>query len=79
MWRKLHSEELHILSSSANIIKQIKSRRKRWTGYVERMGEVRHVYKVLIGKPERNRRLGRPRCRREDGIRVDLREIGRGV
>jgi hypothetical protein len=77
-WRKLHSEELHILYSSPNIIRQIKSRRIRWAGHVARMGEGRNVYKVFIGKPEGKRPLGRPRHRWEDGIRMDLREIGWG-
>jgi hypothetical protein len=51
-WRKLHNEELHILYSSPNIIRQIKSRRMRWAGHVARMGEGRNVYRVLMGKPE---------------------------
>jgi hypothetical protein len=51
-WRKLHNEELHILYSSPNIIRQIKSRRMRWTGHVARMGDKKKVYKVLMGKPE---------------------------
>jgi hypothetical protein len=62
-WRKLHIEELHMLFSSPNIIRQIKSKRLRWTGHVARMGEERNVYKVLMGKPEENSLLGRPRCR----------------
>jgi hypothetical protein len=66
------------LYSSPNIIRQIKSRRMRWAGHVARMGEERNVYKVLMGKPEGKRPLGRPRCRREDGIRMNLREIGWG-
>jgi hypothetical protein len=74
--RKLHNEELHILYSSPNIIKQIKSRRMRWAGYVARMGEDRNVYRVLMGKPEGKRPLGRRRRRWEDGIRMDLRETG---
>jgi hypothetical protein len=55
-----------------------KSRRMRWAGHVARMGEERKVYKVLAGKPEGRRPLGRPRRRWEDGIRMDLREIGLG-
>jgi hypothetical protein len=77
-WRKLHNEELHILYSSPNIIRQIKSRRMRWTGHAARMGEERNVYRVLIGKPEGKRPLGRPRRRWEDGIRMDLSETGWG-
>jgi hypothetical protein len=50
--KKLDSEELHILYSSPNIIRQIKSRRMRWAGHVARIGEERKVYRVLVGKPE---------------------------
>jgi hypothetical protein len=75
-WRKLHNEELHILYSSPNINRQIKSRRMRWAGHVSRMGEGRNVYRVFMGKPEGKRPLERPRHRWEDGIRMDLREIG---
>jgi hypothetical protein len=74
-WRKLHNEELHILYSSPNIIRQIKSRRLRWAGHVARMGEERNLYKVLMGKPEGKRPLGRPRRRWEDGIKMHLKEI----
>jgi hypothetical protein len=58
--------------------RQVKSRRMRWAGHVARIGEERKVYKVLVGKPEGRRPLGRPRRRWEDGIRMDLREIGLG-
>jgi hypothetical protein len=78
-WRKLHNEELHNLYSSPDVIKQVKSRRVRWAGHVARMGEERKVYKVLMGKPEGKRPLGRPRRRWEDGIRMDLRGISLGV
>jgi hypothetical protein len=77
-WRMLHNEELHILYSSSNIIRQIKSRRMRWAERVERVGEETNVYKVLMGKPEGKRPLGKPRRRWEDGITMDLREIGCG-
>jgi hypothetical protein len=77
-WRKLHIEELHNLYSSQNIIRQIKSRRMRWAEHVASVGEERKLCKVLVGKPERKRPLGRPRRRWEDGIRMDLREIGCG-
>jgi hypothetical protein len=77
-WRKLHNEELHNLYLSPDIIRQVKPRRMRWVGHVARMGEERKVYKVLVGKPDGKRPLGRPRRRWEDGIRMDLREIGLG-
>jgi hypothetical protein len=72
-WRKLHNKELHNLYSSP-----VKSRRMRWAGHVARKGEERKVYKVLVGKPEGKRPLGRPRRKWEDGVRMDLREIGLG-
>jgi hypothetical protein len=72
---KLHNEELHILYSSLDITRQIKSKRMRWAGHVARMGEERKVYKVLVGKPEGKRPLGRPRHKWEDGIRMDLKDI----
>jgi hypothetical protein len=69
------NEELHILYSSPSIIRQIRSRRMRWAGHVARMGEERKVCKILVGKPEGRRPLGRSRRRWESGIRVDLREF----
>jgi hypothetical protein len=75
-WRKLHNDELHSLYSSPNIFRVIKSRRMRWAGNVARMGEGRSVYRVLVGRPEGKRPLGRPRRRWEDNIKIDLREIG---
>jgi hypothetical protein len=72
---KLYSVELHNLYSSLNIIRQIESWRMRLAEHVARMGEMRKVYKVLLGKTERKRPLGRPRRRWENGIRMDLREI----
>jgi hypothetical protein len=77
-WRKLHNEELHILYSSPDIVRHIKSWRMRWAGHVARMGEERKVHRVLLGKHEGKRPLGRPRRRWDDGIRMDLREIGWG-
>jgi hypothetical protein len=56
----------------------MKSRRMKWEGHVVRMGEGRNVYRVLVGKPEGKRPLARPRRRWEDGIKIDLREIGLG-
>ncbi|KAJ4439313.1 hypothetical protein ANN_07435 [Periplaneta americana] len=75
-WRKLHKTELHALFSSLDIIRNIKSRRLRWAGHVARMGESRNAYRVLIGRPEGKRPLGRPRRRWEDIIKMDLREMG---
>jgi hypothetical protein len=74
--RKFHSEELHNLYSSPDIIKQIKSRRMRWAEHVVRMAEERKLNKGLVGKPEGRRPFGRPRRRWEDGVRMDLRETG---
>jgi hypothetical protein len=75
-WRKLHNDELHSLYSSPNIVRVIKSRSLRWTGHVARMGEGRGVYRVLVGRPESKRPLGRPGRRWENNINLDLREIG---
>ena len=77
-WRRLHNEELNDLYSSPNIVRVIKSRRMRWSGHVARMGEERGLYRVLVGKPEGKRPLGRPRRRRVDNIRMDLQEVGCG-
>jgi hypothetical protein len=77
-WRKLHNEELHDLYSSPSIIRIIKSRRMRWAGHVARMGEKRNAYRLLVGKPEGKRPLGRPRRRWVDNIRMDLGEVGWG-
>ena len=62
-WRRLHNEEPNDLYPSPNIVRVIKSRRMRWAGHVARMGEEREVYRVLVGKPEGRRPLGRPRRR----------------
>ncbi|KAJ4428062.1 hypothetical protein ANN_24076 [Periplaneta americana] len=75
-WRKLHNTELHALYCSPDIIRNIKSRRLRWAGHVARMGESRIAYRVLVGRPEGKRPLGRPRRRWEDNIKMDLREVG---
>ena len=69
-WRKLHNEELNDL---------IKSRRMRWVGHVARMEEGRGMHKVLVGKPEGKRPLGRPKRRWEDNIKMDLQEVKRGL
>ncbi|KAJ4452358.1 hypothetical protein ANN_03891 [Periplaneta americana] len=75
-WRKLHNAELQALYSSPDIIRDIKSRCLRWAGHVACMGESRNAYRVLVGRPEGKRPLGRPRRRWEDNIKMDLREVG---
>jgi len=77
-WRKLYNEELSDLYSLPNIVRVVKSRRIRWAGHVTRMGESRGVHRVLVGKPEGRRPLGRPRRRWEDNIKTDLQEVGGG-
>ena len=77
-WRRLHNEELNDLYFSPNIMRVIKPRRMRWVGHVARMGEERGVYRVLVGKPEGKRPLGRPRRRWVDNIRMDLQVVGCG-
>jgi hypothetical protein len=75
-WRKLHNEELHNLYSSPNIIRMIKAKRMRWAGHVARMGEKTNTYRILVGNPEGEKSLERPRPRWMDNIKMDLREIG---
>jgi hypothetical protein len=75
-WRKLHNDELHSLYSSSNIVRVIKSRRMRLAGHAACTGEGRGVYRVLVGRPEGKRPLGRPRHRWENNIKMDLGEIG---
>jgi hypothetical protein len=62
-WRKLYNDELHSLYSSPNIVRVIKSRRMRWAGHVARMWEGRGIHRVLVGRPEGKRPLGRSRHR----------------
>ena len=69
---------MYDLYSSPNIVRVIKSRRLRQAGHVACMEEGRSVHKVLVGKPEGKTPLGRPRCRWEDNIKIDLEEVGRG-
>jgi len=71
-WRKLYNEELNDLYSLPNIVRMVKSRRMRWAGHVQRMGEDRGVQRVMVGKPEGKRPLGRPTRRWEDNIKMDL-------
>ena len=70
--------ELNDLYSLPIIVWVVKSRRMRWAGHVARMGEDRVVHRVLVGKPEGKRPLGRPRRRREDKNKMDLQEVGGG-
>jgi hypothetical protein len=74
-WRRLNNEELYDLCSP-DIIRVIKSRRMRWVGHVASIGERRGAYRVLVGKLERKRLLGRPRRKWEDNIKMDLQEVG---
>ena len=77
-WRKLHNDELNDLYSLPNIVWVLKLRRMRWAGHVVCMREDRGVHRVLVGKPEGKRPLGRPRRRWEDNIKMDLQEVGGG-
>jgi hypothetical protein len=77
-WTKLHNDEFRDLHSSPSIIRIIKSRRMRWEGHVARMGEKRNAYRLLVGKPEEGRPLGRPRRRWLDNIRMNHVEVGWG-
>ena len=72
----LVTNELNDLYSLPNIVRVVKSRRMRWAGHVARMGDDRVVLRVLVGKPEGNRPLGKPRRRWEDNIKMDLQEVG---
>jgi hypothetical protein len=74
-WRKLHNKELSDLYSLPSIVWVVKSRRMKWDGHTEYMGEKRSIYRVLVGKPVGKRSLGRTRHRWEDNIRMDLLEV----
>jgi hypothetical protein len=76
-WRRLHSEELHKLPTSPNLIGVRKSRTKTWVGHLARTGQLVNAYRIFVGKSAGKRLLGRPRRRWEDNIGMDLREIGR--
>jgi hypothetical protein len=75
-WRRLHNEELYALYFTPNIIRVMKSTRLKWAGHVARVEESRGAYRVLMGKPEGRRPLGRPRYRWEDNIKTDLKLVG---
>jgi hypothetical protein len=78
-WRKLHNEELRDMYSSRSVIRVIKSRRMRWAGHLQECGEKRNAYRLMVGKPEGKRPIGRPRRKWVDYIEMDLREIECGV
>ena len=78
-WRKLNNEELSDMYSLPNIVRVVKSRRMGCAGHVARMGEGRGMHRVLVGKPEGKRPLGRPRCRWDDNIKMDNQEVGGGL
>ena len=73
--RTLLNAELQAVYSSPNIIRNLKSRRLIWAGYVARMEQSRYAYRILVGRPEVKRPLGRPRHRWEDNIKMDFREV----
>jgi len=74
-WRILHNEELNDLYSSQYTVRVIQSRRMRRVGHIARMGERRGIHRVLVGKPEGKRALGRHTCRWENNIKMDLQEV----
>jgi len=76
VYRKLYNQEPKDMYCSPNIVRVIKSRRMRWVGHVAHMGEMRGAYRVLVGKPEGKRPLGRPKRRCGDNISMDPQEMG---
>ena len=77
-WRKLHKDELNYLYRSPSIVRMINSGRMGWVGHVALMGAKRGLYRVLVGKPEGKRPLGRPRHRWEDNTTMNFQEVGYG-
>jgi hypothetical protein len=77
--RRQHNGQLNDLYSSPNIIRVTKSRRMRWVGHVACMEEKRGAYRILVGRPEGRRTLGRPRCRWEENIKMDLQDVEWGA
>ena len=75
-WRKLQNEELNDLYYSSNVVRVIKLRRMKWVGHIAYVGEKKGVHRVLVGKLEGKRPLGRPRHRQEDNIKMDPQEVG---
>jgi hypothetical protein len=78
-WRKLHNEKLNHLYSLPTVVRVIKSRRMRWAVHEVRLREERGVYRILVGKPEGKRPLGRPTRRWVDNMKMVLREVDCGV
>jgi hypothetical protein len=74
----VHNEELHDLYFSPSIIRIIKARKMRWAGHIAQIGEKRNAYRLLVGKPEGRRPLGRPRRKWWDNIRMDVVGVGWG-
>jgi hypothetical protein len=75
-WRRLYNEDLNDLYSSPNTIRVVKSRIMRWARHVARTGQRRGAYRILVGRPEGRKPLGRPRRRWEDNITIALEEVG---
>jgi len=74
-WRILRNEELHNLYASTNIIREIKSRKMRWSGHIARIEEIKNAKNNPAGKSKVKRPLGRPNHEWEDNNKIDLREI----
>jgi hypothetical protein len=74
-WRRIHIKEFYNLYFSPNIIWVNKSRRMRCVGHVGHMRESGNAHRVLVGKPETEKPLERPRHRWEDNIKMDLQEV----
>jgi hypothetical protein len=77
-WRKLHNEVLNVLHCTPNIIRVIKSIKKKWTVHVAHMGGRRGTYRTLVGKHQGKSPFKKPRRRCEDNIKMDLHEVGWG-
>jgi hypothetical protein len=78
-WRRLHNEELHSTCASPNIIKVITLRRMRWAGRVDCMGRMMNAYRILVRKFEGNRPVGKPTCKWEYNIKMNVTERGREI
>jgi hypothetical protein len=74
-WRRLRNKELCDRYSTPNYIRVMKLRRMRWAGYAARMGDSRGVFRILVGRSDGRRTVGRPRHRQEENIKMDLQEV----